>query len=198
MNAFDRVKPLWLKQGLIINGYVKASNAIGSRQVLFSNSSAIVRGPPNQKPPEPRYGPRTDATSIEILWFESRYPYATGFENITSYQLYSVAQENGEYLGTRQLLVQALDSESFQNFSYYMPNVLEGSTFKISVEATNQYGSSPLSSKLMTTVSPPEIYWDALPSTFEYSDQLVASWEGAFDSAIPILEYKIFFNITKY
>jgi hypothetical protein len=47
MNAFDRVNPLRLKQGLIINGYVKASNAIGSSQVLFSNSSAIVRGPPN-------------------------------------------------------------------------------------------------------------------------------------------------------
>jgi hypothetical protein len=37
----------------------------------------------------------------------------TGYDNITSYQLYSIAEENGEYLGAKQLLVQALASESF-------------------------------------------------------------------------------------
>jgi hypothetical protein len=55
----------------------------------------------------------TDLTSIEVVWSESLYPYETGFDNITSYQLYSVPLENGEYLGTPELLVQALDSESF-------------------------------------------------------------------------------------
>jgi hypothetical protein len=50
----------------------------------------------------------------------------------------------------------------------------------------------------MTTASPPEMNWVNFPFTFESSDKIVASWEGAFDSAIPILEYKIFFYIPKY
>jgi hypothetical protein len=47
-----------------------------------------------------------------------------------------------------------------------MPNLLEGSSFLIYVEATNQYGSSQLSEgKVMKTASPPELN-DYYPITF--------------------------------
>ena len=94
MDTLINEDPSFFRIGDEITVGITAINIIGeSDYIIGSNSSVIVRGPPQGPLPPIEIGLNTTLLDREIKWIPHD-PYKTGNDDIISYEIYYVRYEN--------------------------------------------------------------------------------------------------------